>query len=149
VVLNWHLENAGYLWEACDLASREAPDARFLLLENPFPDFTDAELATIFPEGFSGWAVEHASLVETSLMLAVAPEQVRLDRVADDRAERHPNWDVIPAPAEFVPRSGVLATPSLASEETGKLLLDATVGRLVEAMRTELVLDPGWVRPRS
>jgi creatinine amidohydrolase len=81
------------------------------------------------------------------MMLAVAPHQVRLDRIVDDRAERHPSWDVIPAPPEFVPVTGVLATPSLATEETGKLLLDATVGRLVEAMRTELVLDPGWVRP--
>ena len=140
VVLNWHLENAGYLWEACDLASASSPRARFLLIENPFPDFSADEQAKIFPRGFQGWAVEHASVVETSMMLLVRPELVRMDRVVDDAAERSPSWDVIPAPAEFVPKSGVLARASHASVQTGQLLMDGAVGRLIEAVRTEFDL---------
>src|ERR1700719_3682593 len=54
-VQNWHYENAGYLWEACDLTSTRHPDVRMLLLENPFPQLTEAQLAEIFPKGFPGW----------------------------------------------------------------------------------------------
>jgi creatinine amidohydrolase len=140
VVLNWHLENAGYLWEACDLASVSSPRTRFLLIENPFPDFSASEVAEIFPDGFQGWAVEHASVVETSMMLVVRPDLVRLDRVVDDAAERSPSWDVIPAPAEFVPKSGVLARASHATERAGQLLLNGAVSRLIEAVQTEFDL---------
>ena len=44
---------------------------------------------------------------------------------------------MVPAPDEFIPRSGVLMRPTDASEEAGKRFLDASVGRLVEAIRTE------------
>lgn len=141
VVLNWHLENAGYLWEACDLASASSPNARFLLIENPFPDFSPGEVAEIFPRGFQGWAVEHASVVETSMMMVVRPDLLRLDRIVDDAAERSPSWDVIPAPAEFVPKSGILARASHATEKAGHILLNGAVGRLIEAVQTEFDLD--------
>jgi creatinine amidohydrolase len=51
---NWHYENAAYLWEACDLTSVRHPDARMLIVENPFPQLTEAQLAEIFPKGFPG-----------------------------------------------------------------------------------------------
>jgi creatinine amidohydrolase len=146
VVLNWHLENAGHLWEACDLASAGSPGTRFLLIENPFPEFGAAELAKIFPGGFRGWAVEHASAVETSMMLVVRPDLVRLDRVVDDAAERSPSWDVIPAPAEFVPKSGVLAQASHATEQAGQVLLDGAVGRLIEAITAEFEIGEAQTR---
>ena len=53
------------LWEACDLAVEAAPDLRVLLLENPMPDFTPEQLDELFPAGFPGWDVEHASIMET------------------------------------------------------------------------------------
>ena len=140
-VQNWHYENAGYLWEACDMAASETPDMRILLVENPMPDFSADELAELFPEGFPGWDVEHASIMETSLMLVLHPELVHRDRIVDDEAERHPTWDVVPPPAEFVPSSGVLWRPSQASEAIGRKFLDAVAGRLEEALRTEFDLE--------
>lgn len=140
-VQNWHYENAAYLWEACDLAASEAPDVRILLVENPMPDFSADDLAELFPEGFPGWDVEHASIMETSLMLVLHPELVHRDRVVDDEAERHPTWDVVPPPAEFIPSSGVLWHPSEASEAIGRRFLDAVAGRLEEALRTEFDLE--------
>jgi creatinine amidohydrolase len=125
------------LWEACDLAVERAPDARILLIEDPWPAFSEAELAELFPGGFPGWDVEHASIMETSMMLALHPELVRTDRIVDDEAERHPSWDVVPPPPEFVPRSGVLWHPSVATAELGGRFLNAAAGRLVAAMRTE------------
>jgi creatinine amidohydrolase len=136
-VQNWHFENAGFLWEACDLAVERNPELKLLLLEDPFPSFTDAELAALYPEGFPGWDVEHASIAETSMMLSLRPDLVRTDRIADDQAARHPSWDVVPAPPEFIPQSGVLWRPSLSSPELGERFLTATAERLAEAIRTE------------
>jgi creatinine amidohydrolase len=137
VVQNWHYENAGVLWEACDLAVGAAPDLRILLLENPMPDFTAEQLAELFPGGFPGWDVEHASIMETSMMLALRPELVRTDRITDDEAKRHPSWDVVPAPADFIPASGVLWHPSEATVQGGRRFVQAAAERLVEAMRAE------------
>jgi hypothetical protein len=38
---------------------------------------------------------------------------------------------MIPAPAEFVPNSGVPAQASQATQQAGELLLDGAVGRLI------------------
>ena len=139
-VQNWHYENAAYLWEACDLTVAHHPDIRILVLEDPMPAFSEDELARLFPRGFPGWDVEHASIMETSLMYVLHPDLVRRDRIADDEAARHPTWDVVPAPADFVPKSGVLWHPSEASEEIGRMFLDACSRRLEEALRTEFGL---------
>lgn len=143
VVQNWHYENAGALWEACDLAVERAPGLRILLLEDPMPAFSDEELRALFPNGFPGWDVEHASIMETSMMMALRPELVHVDRIVDDEARRHPSWDVVPAPDDFIPRSGVLWHPSEATAEIGWRFVRASVARLIEAMRTEFVDLPG------
>lgn len=70
-------------------------------------------------------------------MFVLRPELVRRDLIADDQAARAPSWDVVPAPDEFIPRSGVLMKPTDANEEAGKRFLEASVGRLAEAIRTE------------
>ena len=136
-VQNWHYENSAYLWEACDLAVASSPGTRVLLMEDPMPAFTAGELDELFPGGFPGWDVEHASIMETSMMLAVRPELVRVDRIIDDEAARHPGWDVLPAPADFIPESGVLWHPSRATREIGLKFLDHTAGKMVEALSTE------------
>ena len=71
-------------------------------------------------------------------MYVLRPDLVRRDRIADDQAARHPTWDVVPAPADFIPRSGVFMRPSDASEEAGRKFLRAAADRLAEAIRTEL-----------
>jgi creatinine amidohydrolase len=111
-----------------------------LVLESPFPNLTQEQLAEIFPRGFPGWDVEHASIIETSLMYVIRPDLVQRDRIADDEAERHPTWDVVPAPPEFIPKSGVLWHPSEASEQIGRTVLRICADRLVEALRTEFNL---------
>jgi creatinine amidohydrolase len=136
-VYNWHYENAGVLWEACDLASEAHPGIRILLLESAMPVLTEAELVDLFPKGFPGWDVEHASILETSLMYVLRPELVRSDRIADDQAARHPDWDLVPAPPEFIPHSGVLWHPTEASPQLGARFLEVCARRLEEAVRAE------------
>ena len=136
----WHWENRGFLWEPCHLAHATLPEIRVLLLENAMPDFSADELAELFPEGFPGWDVEHASIMETSMMMVLHPELVREEEIVDDEAVRHPSWDVIPAPADFIPASGVLWHPSVSSVELGRRFIDAAAGRVVDALRTEFDL---------
>lgn len=140
VVQNWHYENAGFLWEACDLAVERHPDVAVLLLESPMPELGQEELEELFPGGFPGWDVEHASIMETSMMMALRPELVREDRIVDDEAARHPSWDVVPAPEDFIPRSGVLWHPSVSTPEIGRRFVSIAADRLVEAMTTEFGL---------
>jgi creatinine amidohydrolase len=139
-VQNWHYENAGYLWEACDRAAEVHENVKILLLENPMPEFSPEELAELFPAGFPGWDVEHAAIMETSLMYVICPELVRRDRIIDDEAERHPTWDVVPPPKDFIPASGVLWHPSEANETIGRRFLDAAAMRLEEALRAEFAV---------
>jgi creatinine amidohydrolase len=137
VLQNWHYENAAYVWEACDLTTAKHPEARMLIVENPFPEFTDQDLAEVFPKGFPGWDVEHASIIETSLMTVLRPELVRRNKIADDQAKRHPAWDVVPAPKDFIPKSGVLWHPTEATEAIGRKVLKMCADHLVKAIRTE------------
>ncbi len=108
-----------------------------LVLEHSLPQFSPPALDELFPSGFTGFEFEHASNLETSVMYVLRPDLVRTELIADDQAERHPAWDVVPAPPEFIPRSGVLMRPSEASAEAGKRFLEACVSRLVEAITTE------------
>lgn len=140
VLQNWHYENASYIWEACDLTASRHPDVRMLIVENPFPEFTAQDLAEVFPKGFPGWDVEHASIIETSIMYVIRPDLVRKDKIADDEARRHPAWDVVPAPRDFIPSSGVLWHPTEASEEIGRKVLRMCADHLVKAVRTEFEL---------
>ena len=104
---------------------------RILLVENPMPDFSPQELAELFPKGFPGWDVEHASIMETAMMYVLRPELVRRDRIVDDQARRHPTWDVIPAPDDFIPKSGVLWHPSEATEAIGRRFVKVGDGAFV------------------
>jgi creatinine amidohydrolase len=133
----FHTENGALVWEAADLAVADRPGVTALLIEHSLPALDDAEMAEIFGDSFGGWEVEHAAHAETSLMMAVRPDLVREDRLIDDAAKRRPSWDVVPAPAEFIPESGALWRASKSSAEAGRLLLERAAGRLVEALTTE------------
>jgi creatinine amidohydrolase len=138
VLQNWHYENSGYLWEAADVAVERHPDVRVLVVESPMPPLSPEELDSLFPGGFPGWDVEHASIMETSMMMALRPELVLTDRIVDDEAARHPTWDVVPAPQDFIPSSGVLWHPSVSSPELGHRFVEIAAAYLAEAIQTEL-----------
>jgi creatinine amidohydrolase len=79
----------------------------------------------------------HAGRTETSLLLALAPELVRVDRA--EPGERRPLAQVMGVlrrgGLRAVSANGVLGDPSGASVEEGEHLLDAMVGDLVAHVR--------------
>jgi creatinine amidohydrolase len=138
VVLNWHMDSVNFIWEGIDQArSRGLDGAKIMSIDRPLAAFTQTELAFLFDEEFPGWDVEHAAIMETSLMLELRPELVREELIADDSAAEHPWYDLIPEPSTHIPRSGVLSRASAASRTKGERLQKMVIEKLVEAITTE------------
>jgi creatinine amidohydrolase len=78
VVLNGHYENQWFLIEGIDLAMRElGPKPPLTIMRMEYWDFfSPATLAGVFPSGFPGYALEHAAVIETSMMLHYHPDLV-------------------------------------------------------------------------
>ena len=140
VVLNWHMENQNFVYESAYLTLEHHHDApaRILVAELAFSDLSSGTMELLFPEGFPGWDVEHASILETSLMLHLQPELVLFDRAVDDEAKRHPWYDVLPIPEDFVPASGTLWKATQASADKGKTAWDEIVAQMRVAISREL-----------
>lgn len=140
LVLNWHFENSNFVYEAAFTALEphaESP-AVAMVMEAPFQDLSDETMQLLFGDEFPGWATEHASIMETSLMLHLHPELVRFERAVDDSAERRPWWDVIPTPAAFVPASGTLWKATQADAEKGRITWNEIVATARAAATEEI-----------
>lgn len=146
VVMPGHFEN---IWPANEgiqlaldhLAGRGLDDLSILrvdFFELVRPETLDA----LFPNGFPGTELEHAALLETSLMLHVAPTLVDTSKIPDDGPARVPAYDRFPKPAGYIPPSGVLAPAQGASAEKGALLMKDHVEGVVAAIRNGFEL-PG------
>jgi creatinine amidohydrolase len=139
-ILNWHFENQNFVYESAWLAldDGQRADALVMVVEQPFSQLSEETMAVLFPGGFPGWDVEHASILETSLMLHLRPDLVLFDRAVDDAAARHPFYDVVPIPDDFVPASGTLWKATQASAEKGALAWKEIVTGLDAAIATDL-----------
>jgi creatinine amidohydrolase len=138
-LLTWHVENRAFVYEGADLAMDAAAPtrARVLSIDHVLGALDRSLIDKLFPEGFPGWDIEHASVMETSLMLALYPDMVRTDRIIDDHAERRPSYDMIPAPMDTIPSSGVLYKASRGTREYGEMIYQAAVEIVTAAIRRE------------
>ena len=144
VVVIGHFENAWPAVEGVDLGLRELrrdgiADMQLMRLE--YWDFVRCEtLDKLFPEGFPGTELEHASLLETSLMLLLRPDLVDMSLVPPGGPARFPTYDRWPVPDGFVPNMGVLAVARGSTAEQGQWLMDDHVALMARAIRTEFGL---------
>jgi creatinine amidohydrolase len=145
-IVNGHYENAWFITEAVDLALRElrwdgVTNVKIVVLS--YWDFVTSEtIDRLYPNGFPGWAVEHGGVLETSLMLALHPHLVQLERAIDHAPATFPPYDVYPVKPEWTPASGTLSSPRLASREKGEILLKVCTEGIVRALETEFGLAP-------
>ncbi len=138
LLLNGHYENAAFATEAIDLFLRDAKDAKVVLLAW-WDVVSDRLVKEIWAEaGFPGWDTEHAAIAETSMMLYLAPEKVRVDKIINDQSARKPAYAIFPPPEDIVPKSGVLYKAKYASKESGKKLADELTTTFVEIAQREL-----------
>ena len=141
VFLNGHFENYQFLYEGVEQATSElalrGEDVSALLLS--YWDFVDEDtIEEIYRGSFPGWAVEHGGVLETSLMLHLHPELVRLDRVMDLPAAQLPRYDVLPVRPHLTPASGCLSSAAAASPHAGRLLLERTSTALAQSIGNAL-----------
>jgi creatinine amidohydrolase len=150
VVMNGHVENAWPALEGIDLALRDLRRDGIndmIVLRLSYWDFVSPQtLDRLFPDGFPGTDLEHASLLETSMMLAVRPDLVDVAKIPSDGPASFPAYDRSPGHAGFVPPSGVLADAIGASAEKGRWLLDDHVALITKAVRSEFDLPGGMTQ---
>lgn len=142
IVLSGHYENQWFLIEGIDLAMRELgkqPPLTIMRLEY-WDFFTPATLSKVFPDGFPGFALEHAAVLETSMMLHYHPDLVRLDLIPNDPPAEFPPYDIYPTRTEWVPASGVLSSAKQSSKEKGELLSKEVAQLIAAAVRKEFAI---------
>jgi creatinine amidohydrolase len=138
VLVNGHYENQWFMIEGVDLALRECGHGRLSVMRLEYWDFcTEETLRGIFPEGFPGFALEHAAVIETSMMLHLHPELVRIERIPDGPNAEFPPYDMYPTRIEWVPASGVLSSARGASAEKGARICAEVIARVAAAVRRE------------
>jgi creatinine amidohydrolase len=139
VVVNGHYENQWFLIEGIDLAMRElGPEPQLTIMRMEYWDFfTPGTLGKVFPDGFPGYALEHAAVIETSMMLHYHPDLVCLDLIPKDGPADFPPYDIYPTRTEWVPPSGVLSSARGASQEKGELMASELNSLIAGAIRKE------------
>ncbi|RVD46308.1 creatininase [Mesorhizobium sp. M4B.F.Ca.ET.169.01.1.1] len=144
VVLNGHYENVWPSIEGIELAldavGRDEGSGLSILRMDHWEFVRPQTIDQIFPNGFPGIELEHASVLETSLMLAIRPNQVDLGRSLNDGPAKFRPYDRFPRPPVEVPPSGVLSMTEGASAEKGEWLLEDCVSRMVEIIKEEFQL---------
>jgi Uncharacterized protein, putative amidase len=136
-----HMENTWVLNEACELALRDARAEGHtppLLMSVGYWEFLDAgTIDAVFGEQQPNWPLEHAGVVETSIMLHLHPDAVHMDRLVDHPPMALPVYDLWPYREDDVPADGVLDSARGARAEHGKLFFDSVVKGLASAVQRE------------
>jgi len=142
VIVNGHYENQWFLIEGIDLGLRDlGPGASLQVMRLEYWDFlTETTLASVFPDGFPGFALEHAAVIETSLMLHYHPTLVRTDLIPDDGPADFPPYDVYPTRKNWVPLSGVLSSAKGSTVEKGAVMASELSLRMSGAITQEFKL---------
>ncbi|QJP15661.1 creatininase [Starkeya sp. ORNL1] len=131
VLFDGHMENQWFLVEAADLALRDqraegVHDLKIVKL-GYWEFITKATEAALFPEGMPSWELEHAAVMETSVMLHLRPDLVRVDKIPDHPAASFPPYDVYPFDTTPIPPDGVLSSAKPASAEKGAIVIEQVV----------------------
>lgn len=143
VLVLGHYENQWFVAEGIQLALRELGQGCALeVMRLEHWDYcSEQTLADVFPDGFPGFALEHAAVIETSLMLHYHPALVRLDLIPDDGPADFPLYDMYPSRTEWVPPSGVLSSARGSDAAKGARMADDIVSGIVTAVRHEFRLE--------
>lgn len=141
VTVNGHYENIGPTIEGIELAldaiGRDRATDLVILRVDHWDMVRPETMDRIFPDGFPGIELEHASVLETSMMMALRPELVDLSKTRHDGPAAFLPYDRFPKPCAEVPPSGVLSLTEGSSAENGELLLADCVAGITAAAARE------------
>lgn len=141
VVVNGHYENIGPAIEGIELALDSLGpdwwDGLCVLRFDHWEMFTPETLERVFPNGYPGIELEHASVIETSMMLAARPELVDLSKALHDGPAQFRPYERFPIPPAEVPPSGVLSQTEGSTAAKGRWLLADVIEGIERAVRDE------------
>jgi len=137
-VLDGNYENLWFLNEGIDLATRELAQTGLKVMCLQHWEFlTEETLQKVFPDGYPGIELEHAAVLETSLMMHFFPSLVRQDLIPDNAAVEAPPYDVWPPNREWVAKSGALTSAKGASADKGRIIAEQYARDITVAVRRE------------
>lgn len=133
LILSAHFENEAFIIEAMDLCSRKYGDKVKILLTNWWDPMSPDIIDKVFDEvPFPGWALEHAAVTETSLMMYFSPKLVKEDKIINTDNVSPATYFRYPIEKDIVPPTGVLASAKSSSTEKGKIIVDNVVPNIVK-----------------
>jgi creatinine amidohydrolase len=136
IVVNAHFGNHASLMVASDHLRLERPDLRIAVA-----GWWSADAEVALETAADGDDI-HANRTETSLMLAVAPHLVRLDRLESSDDPDRTDGLVFRYTAPSLSTNGVTGRPSQASTELGLHLMDRTATALALMVERGRVEEP-------
>lgn len=137
LIYAWHMENQNFAYEAAYLAAGDRDNVKIVVMETPFDSLSEPTMRLLYDDDFPGWPAEHASVMETSVMLYLRPELVDMAKAVDDRVEAEPPYDVIPPPPSMTTRSGVLFKATRASQDKGAIAFEEIAAHLRRVLDAE------------
>ena len=139
-----HMENQWFMTEACDLAFREAKSKGIdvSLMRVGYWEFVQAEtIEKVFGANPPEWNLEHAGVMETSLMLHLYPQKVNMELVPEPLAATLPVYDLWPYDTSCIPASGILNSAQGSNAEIGALFFEEFAAGLTQAVREAFSLE--------
>jgi len=139
LILDSHMANLGAVRESVHLFIEGAPDAHIMSVM--WWDVTSEETRNEIARetNVSRKDDHHAGMVETSLVMHIAPNLVRHELLADDSIARRATYLILPLPESLKTRTGVVYRAGKASPAIGQRLLNEMVSNLVDAVKLELL----------
>lgn len=141
MVLDTHYENEFFVIEGIEEAMRELhaegrEDFKVVKIRY-FELLSNDVLNKIFPEGFLGWALEHAAVMTTSLHLYLTPKLADMSKAPTHAPIDYPPYDIFPLDPERGTKTGCLSSPAKATAEKGKIVFETVVKGLSDVLQRE------------
>ena len=80
------------------------------------------------------WALEHAAVMETSVMLHLRPDLVRAELIPDHPPAEFPPFDPYPFDLSTIPEDGVLSSAASATAQKGRMVVEQVVPDIANAL---------------
>lgn len=134
-MVNGHLGNGTALKEAARALYESCPNMRVFYFF--YPGMTKAA-AEVRETKSAHNTYFHACEIETSYMLYLAPEYVKMERAITDIPNIPAHADVTPTPWEEFTETAVLGDAKLATAEKGKYIIDIALENMVNLVNNDV-----------
>jgi creatinine amidohydrolase len=143
LLMSGHYENDAFLAEACDLLLRNHEEEYpKVLLTNWWDNISSDIMPKVFDEvAFKGWAMEHAAITETSMMMQFTPELVHGNKITDDGIENPPAYQRFPPSKTLIPSSGCLYTGVSSTADKGRLIVENVTDNIISFLKKEFAIS--------